>query len=181
MVVKNKILSLVLIAFTCNSCMTVKRLSNNDISWINMYHVNDTIIFYGKEQISDTLVIRECSIDSIDTSIPMNENYVFSDFYCGCSISGEFLHKSEKQEISFYVAKDEDEMLNFSLFVGEKYIENKKLQVDSFMDNQEYVLFEFENNTDSTNKDVSFLRIKWTKNKGITEYRLSDGHIYISQ
>ena len=111
----------------------------------------------------------------------MNENYVFSDFYCGCSISGEFLHKSEKQEISFYVAKDEDEMLNFSLFVGEKYIENKKLQVDSFMDNQEYVLFEFENNTDSTNKDVSFLRIKWTKNKGITEYRLSDGHIYISQ
>lgn len=167
----------ILLLVLCSSCMKVHYLSISDQSWLNMYSENDTIFFYGSGgDVIDTFLINECLVDSPKYSFPINENYLFDDYYCGSCVCGNFVH-GDKINLSFHVSKTEGEGLEFIVFANNTHDYKTTIFADSSNDNQEYVNFYFSDDTEK-NDDIFFNYIKLVKGKGITEYSLSDGHTF---
>lgn len=160
--------------FICSSCMKIHKLTNDDMLWTNMYNKGDTVVFVGLNNIADTLIITDYSFDSLDNTLPIDENYIFSDFYCGASISGLFIHNLTKQEISFFCQKINDNNIELSMFVGNDCYDCDTIKDDYKKRKNDYVIFDFDDKTkkDENNAVVSFQKIKWVKGKGMMEYKL---------
>lgn len=167
----------VFVLFLLNSCfLNVYRLSNDDLAWTEMYKTNDTIMFVGLDNVKDSLIIFDSSIDNPENPKAKNENDIFGDYCCGASVEGYFLHKGIRSDVSLFVIRESDEVLTLALYIDKH--DTEMILKGSSVKSVDCIAYNYGNN-DADSLVQTIVHLKWCRRKGITEYKMSDGHTYI--
>lgn len=175
------------IPFLCSSCMyrNMYHLSENDMKWVEVYNVGDTITFPGSQDV-DTLIIVEKVVNETNSPFIENEGQMGDDFRANAYIEGTFIHQLERMKFSLLIIKNDkirDAILWF--VAGQRYglgIEDTRNQLtDGFY--RDTIIIDNENSEYGYGgpSKCEFEYYIWSKSEGLIEYILTDGNKYVKE
>lgn len=159
------------------------KFSEDDVKWVNMYNINDTILFYSSDNNEDTLIVKNKNMYN-----PLNTflfdcrgcNWMEGDneFYAISSINFVLLHNGNKYDGRFAIEKTEKDLpAKILLSLGGLYSK------DYLNVYNNCVTLDRDNNAElGIYQDIIDLKkISYSKENGITTYQTISGRVYTKE